>query len=78
MNETERLQAADGRVIKLKDCEKGEFLHLLDKKGIPHKKVYQRGEYDRSARRYRIDDVDDISRDRLIAGERLVYIGFTY
>ena len=55
------------RYEKLKNVPRGEFL-----------KVYTRGEYDRSFKKYRIDDWDDISRDMLVHGDTLVWVGFTF
>tara|TARA_Y100000114_G_C11678900_1_gene287614 strand:- start:169 stop:360 length:192 start_codon:yes stop_codon:yes gene_type:complete len=62
------------RYEKLKNVPRGEFL----KRKPEHKKVYTRGEYDRSFKKYRIDDWDDISRDMLVDGDTLVWVGFTF
>jgi len=42
------------------------------------KKVYIMGSYDRSLKKYRIDDSDDISKDRLVKGTQLLEVGFNY
>ena len=62
------------RYEKLKNVPRGEFL----KRKPEHNKVSTRGEYDRSFKKYRIDDWEDISRDMLVDGEKLVWVGFTY
>lgn len=41
-------------------------------------KVYARGEYDRTDKRYSCSDVDDISRYVYLKGSTIVYIGFEY
>ena len=60
--------------VALKNVPAGEFL----KRKPDSKKVYTRGEYDRSFKKYRINDFDDISRDMLVSGDMPVYIGFTF
>ena len=60
--------------VKVKQLPKGEFL----KRKKEHSKVYSRGDYDRSYKKYRINDCDDISRDLLVDGDKLVWIGFDY
>ena len=63
-----------GEQVRLKDGPFGEPL----KRKEHAKKVYLRGEYDRQYCAYRIDDVDDCSRDMLVPGHTLVWIGFDY
>jgi hypothetical protein len=58
----------------LKDLPKGEYF----KRKPDAKKVYQRGEYCRSRRKYQADDCDDICRELVLKGSTVVYIGFTY
>ena len=60
--------------VELRKVPAGEFL----KRKPDSQKVYTRGEYDRSFKKYRINDWDDISRDMLISGDMPVYIGFTF
>lgn len=62
------------RYEKLKNVPRGEFL----KRKPEQNKVYIRGEYDRSFKKYRIDDFENISRDMLVDGEKLVWVGFDY
>lgn len=62
------------QAIKLRDVKKGEFL----KRKPDANKVYARGDYDQSFKKYRIDDWDDISRDMLVKGDTIVYIDFEF
>jgi len=64
----------EGRATKLKNVKRGEFL----KRKIDANKVYVRGEYDRHYKKFRCDDWDDISRDMLIDGEKIVFVDFTF
>jgi hypothetical protein len=57
-------------ILRVRDVEKGTLLKLKP----DAKKLYVRGYYDREFKKYRIDDWDDISRDRLVDGSRLVYV----
>lgn len=59
---------------RLKDLPKGEFI----KKTPGSKKVYRKGKYDRTYKVFRLDDMDDISRDVLVKGSAEVWAGFSY
>lgn len=58
----------------LKNLPAGEFF----KRKPDAIKVYRRGEYCRSRRKYQADDCDDICRELLLKGDTVVYIGFDY
>lgn len=60
--------------IKLKDVKKGDFL----RRNLKTLKTYTRGDYDRTYKKYRCDDWGDISRDILLKGNTVVYIGFDF
>jgi len=60
--------------IMLKDAPRGEFV----KRKPDAKGVYTRGEFDRSTKRYELNDEMDISRAVYLKGETIVYIGFDY
>ena len=60
--------------MPLRDVPRGEFL----RRKLDAKKTYTRGEYDRSYKRYRCDDWDDISRDIMLKGSQLVWVGFKF
>lgn len=59
---------------KLRDVKRGEFI----KRKPNANKVFTKGEYDREFKKYRCNDQDDISRDILLRGSTIVYVGFTY
>lgn len=58
----------------IKDLRKGEFVT----RGPGAKKVYRVGKYDRQAKAYEMDHVDDISMQSLVRGSTKVWAGFTY
>jgi hypothetical protein len=58
----------------LKDVVRGDFV----KRNPDAKGVYTRGEFDRSAKRYALNDEMDISRAVYLKGETIVYIDFDY
>ena len=53
----------------------GEYFKINPKESA---KVYKRGGFDRSARKYWADDCGDISNGKLVKGSRVVFVGFTY
>lgn len=59
---------------KLSDLKHGEYFKLKK----DSRKVYRKGDYDRSERQYACEDEDDISNEILVLGDRLVYVGFMY
>jgi len=68
-------QHTDGaRAVRLADIPRGEYF----KRKPDALKVYRRGEYERSARKYYAEDCDDISRAPLMRGDAIVFVGFTY
>lgn len=62
------------KTIQLKDLPKGEFFKRKPASG----KVYVRGEYDRSIRKYCCDDWHDISRGIELRGTTIVYANFEF
>lgn len=63
----------------VKDFKKGEFLKLIDKNGKSGKKVYIRGDYDRSTKKYILIDTNDVwGNGRLVSGSRKAHDNFTY
>lgn len=58
----------------LRELPKGEFV----KRSKTAKKVYRKGNYDKSTRCYELDDIDDISSYVLVKAGALVWAGFTY
>ena len=62
------------QAMKLSDVKRGEFILRTP----DAKKVYSKGDYDSSYKKYRINDTEDISRDVLLRGSATVYVEFTY
>ena len=60
--------------IKLKDVKSGEF--IMRKPDA--KKVYTKGDYDKTYKKYSCEDWEDISRNLLLKGETIVYTGFEF
>jgi hypothetical protein len=59
---------------KLSDLKKGEFF----KRKADARKVYRKGDYDRTDRKYAGEDESDISRTIYLKGDTMVYVGFDY
>lgn len=60
--------------MQLKDVKQGEYIRLQPDSN----KTYIRKEYDRSTKRYAVQDFDDISRYRYLKGSTEVHVGFTF
>jgi len=58
----------------IKELPKGTFV----KRSEFAKKIYIVGNYDRMAKAYEMDHVDDISMQSLVRGSTKVWAGFTY
>lgn len=56
----------------------GEFVKRVRSNGTVMLKVYRKGTYDRSERKYWLDDVSDISRGILVKPDTPLDVGFTY
>jgi len=59
---------------KIQDVKKGDY--IMRKPDA--KKIYVRGDYDRTARAFYCTDVQDINRGILIKTDKPVFVGFTY
>tara|TARA_R100001440_G_scaffold47239_1_gene66984 strand:+ start:408 stop:602 length:195 start_codon:yes stop_codon:yes gene_type:complete len=59
---------------KIKDLKQGDFFQI--KEGAIE--VFMRGCYDHEFKGFRCDYTSDISRDRILKGDRLVFIGMDY
>lgn len=57
----------------LKNVKRGDFFRLHE-----NGKVYVRGEYDRSSKRYSYYDFDDIMNEHFAKGTRKVIIDFEF
>lgn len=63
------------RTAAIKDLKRGEFFRLTDSDTAP---VWVRGEYSREAKKYSTHRFDDVNRERLLRGDRVVWVGFTF
>jgi len=59
---------------KLSSLKRGEFF----KRKADARKVYRKGDYDRSDKKFYCDDTDDIGRSIGLKGDTMVYAGFDY
>ena len=62
------------QMIAVEALPKGEYV----KRKPEANKVYRRGEYDRSAKRYSLIDCDDINHEITVKAGTLLFVGFTY
>lgn len=62
------------QAMKLSDLKRGEFF----RRKPDAQKTYRRGVYDRFEKKYSGEDWDDISREILLKGSTLVYVGFDF
>lgn len=61
--------------IALKDLQKGDYF----KKNEKSKQIFKRGDFNRSASKYEVNNVMDIwGSGQLIHGEHIVFIGFEF
>ena len=60
--------------MQLRDVPRGE---LVSRK-LDAATTYTRGEYDRTYKRFLCDDWSDISRDIMLKGSTLVWVGFDF
>ena len=63
------------RTAAIKDLKRGEYFRLTDSDTAP---VWVRGEYSREAKKYSTPRFDDVNHERLMRGDRLVRVGFTF
>ena len=63
------------QMTTIRALAKGEPFRLKDSDTAP---VWVRGEYSRQARKYSTHRFDDVNHERLLGGERVVYVGFTF
>lgn len=59
----------------IRSLKKGDFFRLVESDTAP---VWVRGEYIREAKKYSTHRFDDVNHERLLGGERVVFVGFTF
>jgi len=60
---------------KVRDIKKGEFIRLKDNDKSP---VWVKGEYVRELKKYSLTKFDDVNAEKLVSGDKIVYVGFTF
>lgn len=66
-------------VCTINEIPKGEPFKLVNSKGKVGKKVYFKGEYDRSEKKYLCDDSQDIwGSGKYVKTKQKVFVGFEY
>ena len=60
--------------MQLRNVQQGEFV----RRKLDSKITYTRAEYDRSFKKYCLDDWEDISRQIMLKGSTLVWVGFEF
>lgn len=63
---------------KLKDLKKGEYFTLKPITNPTEKQVYIKGDYDRTEKKYDCGRFHDISLNKYIKGDTIVYTDFTF
>lgn len=59
----------------IRSLKRGEFFRLTPSDTAP---VWVRGEYSRAAQKYSTHRFDDVNHERLLRGDQLVWVGFTF
>lgn len=66
-------------IAKIKNIKEGEFFTLKDYGEYPaENRVYIRGEYNRSLKKYEISKYTDMNDFRYVNGNKEVVTGFTF
>jgi len=60
--------------MQVQSIAKGEYV----RRNADTTKTYQRGEYDRSTKRYSLIDCDDCNREIFVKAGTVLFVGFTY
>ena len=60
--------------VNLKSIKQGDYF----KRKVDAKTVYIRGEYCKASKAYSCIDAEDINKELMIKGDKVVVIGFTY
>lgn len=63
------------RTIAIKNLKRGDFFRTTDSNTAP---VWVRGNYSREAKKYSTHLFDDVNHERLLRGNQVVWVGFTF
>lgn len=66
------------RAVRVRDLKRGDFFTVTPCAFPADNRVYIRGEYDKSERRYYCEKFADFCNGREFNGEKVVYTGFTF
>lgn len=61
--------------MTIRELKKGEYFRLSDRETAP---VWVRGEYVREATKYSTYKYDDVNHERLLPGDKVVFVEFTF
>lgn len=64
--------------MKLKELKKGAWFTLKPIPSPAPSQVWIRGDYDRTEKRYSAINWEDMNRERLLSGDREVFVDFTF
>ena len=67
------------QTAKIKDLKKGDFFTLKDYGDEPNEnKVYVRGDFERSEKKYSVHKFTDVFAERFLSGNKEVFVGFIF
>ena len=64
--------------MTVKELKKGDYFTIKPIENPTEKQVYIRGEYDRATKKYSCGRFDDISYEKMLSGDKVVYVDFTF
>jgi len=62
------------QLVAVESIKRGEFV----RRKADAVKTYQRGEYDKTSKRYSLVDCDDMNREVFVKRGTLLFVGFSY
>ena len=64
--------------MKVKDLKRGEYFTFQDVLYPKPSQVWVRGEYDKSSRKYSCTNFDDVSKERFVSGDKVIFDDFIF
>lgn len=80
-NEQMKKEYLDEQQVQLRNVALGDYFMLSAPnhcEQADERKVYIRGEYDRTSKRYSVTKYTDYCAERFLRGDRLVWVGFCF
>lgn len=68
-------------IVRLRDLKEGDYFHRITRKDgeyCEHSVVWCKGEYDRSTKKWFCHKFEDVNHSRLLKGEEMVTVDFTF